>query len=70
MPTVSFTAPYEGLKDIMREQKVSQSELASHLGIDRATLNLKINRTRGRDFDFSEAMKISEYLNIELQQII
>ena len=70
MPAVSFAAPYEGLKDIMREQKISQLELASHLGIDRATFNLKINRTRGRDFDFSEALKISEYLNIELQQII
>lgn len=70
MSTVSFLAPYEGLKDIMSERKISQGELAEYLGIDRATFNLKINRSRGRDFELSEAIKIGQYLNIELQQII
>lgn len=57
--------PYFGLMDIMKRKGVTQEQLANILGMDRATFNVKINRTNGRDFTFSEAMKIA----IELQEV-
>ncbi|MBG9983308.1 helix-turn-helix transcriptional regulator [Aerococcaceae bacterium DSM 111022] len=57
--------PYFGLMDIMKRKRITQEQLANTLGMDRATFNVKINRTNGRDFTFSEAMKIA----VELQEV-
>ena len=58
-----YKAAYSNLKVILLKKSVTQKELAQGIGMDRATFNLKINRTNGRDFTLGEAIKISEYLD-------
>lgn len=62
MAAVDTSKPYFGLMDLMKRRGVTQNELANELGIDRATFNVKINRNNGRDFTFSEAIKIASFL--------
>lgn len=57
---------YEGLKDVLRKKNISQRELANAVDMQRTTLNIKINRYDGRDFTLREAQKISNYLNISI----
>ncbi len=53
---------YEKLRGRMREKKVSQSSLASHLGITLHSYNAKINgRTQ---FTIFEATRIADYLDL------
>lgn len=58
-----YRAAYSNLKIILLKKDVTQKELAKEINMDRATFNLKINRTNGRDFTLSEAIKIAECLD-------
>lgn len=58
-----YEKPYFGLMDLMKRNGVTQTELAKELNMDRATFNVKINRSSGRDFTFTEAIKISQVLS-------
>lgn len=55
--------PYFGLMDLMKRKGITQNEMADKLGMDRSTFNLKINRTRGRDFTLGEAVQMAKILN-------
>lgn len=58
--------PYYSLKTILAKQDISQKQMAEMLDIDRATFNLKINRTKGRDFDLGEAMTMASILDVKV----
>lgn len=57
-----FKAPYYNLKTLIKRKGLTQDDVATKLEMDRAVFNVKINRTRGRDFSFEEAISISEIL--------
>lgn len=57
---------YENLKHIMVVKNLKQSEVAEAIGMDRTTFNIKLNRYDGRDFKLSEAVKISEFLEVSI----
>lgn len=57
---------YKGLKDVLSKKNISQRELANAVDMQRTTLNIKINRYDGRDFTLREAQRISDYLNISI----
>jgi len=57
---------YSKLKGLIVEKEFSQTRLASKLNIDRSTLSCKLNRTKGRDLSFSEAIKIAEILDVNV----
>lgn len=57
---------YAVLKSILVEKNISQTKLADAIGMDRSTFNIKINRHQGRDFTLQEALKISKYLNVSI----
>lgn len=54
--------PYYKLKNLIDEKGYNQYEIAQILDMPRTTFSLKINRTNGRDFTFSEAIRIAEIL--------
>lgn len=56
-------APYKNLKVLIYKKGKTQAVIADELNMDRSTFNLKINRTKGRDFTFEEAIKLSKLLN-------
>lgn len=56
--------PYEKLKDYMKEQRVTNTELAKELNIDRSTLHRKIKMKDNLDFSCTEMRKICLYLNV------
>lgn len=58
-----FKSPYYNLKILIEKKGFTQSEVAKKICMDRATFNVKINRTKGRDFTFQEAIEISNVLN-------
>ncbi|EAG1758587.1 XRE family transcriptional regulator [Listeria monocytogenes] len=66
MTSEEYTQPYFPLKSILDRKGLSQIELAQSIEMDRSTLNLKINRTEGRDFKLSEAILIAKKLNIRV----
>ena len=57
------TKPYLGLKMLIEKHGYTQQDIAKKLGINKSTFNQKLNRSGGRDFSFSEANTISEFLN-------
>lgn len=59
----TYEKPYYGLMDLMKRSGITQEKMSKELEMDRATFNVKINRTNGRDFTFTEAMKISKVLS-------
>lgn len=58
--------PYFRLKNELDRRGVTQEEIAEAIEMDRSLFNLKINRSKGRDFYLSEAKAIASYLNIKL----
>ncbi|HAB7745290.1 helix-turn-helix transcriptional regulator [Listeria monocytogenes] len=58
-----FKSPYYNLKVLIDKKNLTQAKIADEIGMDRSTFNLKINRSKGRDFTFEEAIKISVILN-------
>lgn len=63
MTKEQFKAPYYNIKGIISKRGLTQADIADKMGMDRSTFNLKINRTKGRDFSFSEAIKLAAVLN-------
>lgn len=57
-----FKSPYYNLKILIEKKGFTQSEVANKINMDRATFNVKINRFKGRDFTFREAIDISKVL--------
>ena len=51
------------IKGLMREKRITQSDLAAKLGIKPCTMNQKLNNKR--DMSLDEAEKISAELNID-----
>lgn len=58
--------PYYNLKIIISKKGYTQNDVAEKIGMPRSTFNLKINRTKGRDFDLTEASKVAKVLNVKL----
>lgn len=56
---------YEKLKRVMKEQKVTNTELAKELNVDRSTLYRKINMVDGVDFTCTEMRIICSYLGLQ-----
>lgn len=61
-----INGPYHHLKFEMSKQGIQQKDLAELLDKDVSTMNQKINRSSGRDFTLSEAKKVADFLNIDL----
>lgn len=61
-----FKEPYNKMKNLIEKQKMTQTEVADILKMNRSTFNLKINRTNGRDFSLEEAKGIAELLNVKM----
>ncbi len=57
---------YAVLKSILVRRGISQTEIADAIGMDRSTFNIKINRYQGRDFTLQEAIKISNFLKVPI----
>lgn len=57
---------YAVLKSILDKKGISQSVVADAINMDRTTFNIKINRYRGRDFTLQEAIHISKFLNVPI----
>lgn len=66
MNAVRDRKPYKNLKALMVLGELNQSEMAKKIGMDTSTFNLKINRTGGRDFSLDEAIRISEILDVKV----
>lgn len=62
-----FKSPYYNLKSLIDQKGLTQTKVAESLGMDRATFNVKINRTNGRDFSFQEAIEISKIIGEEIK---
>lgn len=60
-------SPYFKFRAFLDEQEIKQVEVAAMLGINRATLNQKINGTGG-DFSVVEVRKICEYYKISADE--
>ncbi|HFE9853030.1 TPA: helix-turn-helix transcriptional regulator [Enterococcus faecalis] len=58
--TQEFKQPYYNLKIIIDKKRLTQTKVAEKIGMDRATFNLKLNRTKGRDFSLEEAKAIAD----------
>lgn len=59
--------PYFDLLNIMRRKGVTQTELCKAIGVNRSSLNAKLN---GRmQLNFPEAVAIADYLRIKLEDI-
>lgn len=65
--STEFKSPYYNLKSLIERKNMTQLEVAKKIGMDRTTFNLKINRTKGRDFTFQEAIKIAQILNEKIE---
>jgi transcriptional regulator with XRE-family HTH domain len=61
-----FNSPYHNLKIIIEKQEQTQKDVADKMDMNRSTFNLKINRTNGRDFSLEEAKRLSEILEISI----
>lgn len=59
--------PYHNLKGIIVSKGLKQNDIANELGIDKSTLSMKINRYKGRDFTFSEASKLADFLGVKME---
>ena len=59
--------PYHNLKGIIVSKGLKQKDIAEKLDMDKSTLNMKLNRYRGRDFTFSEASKLAELLGVKME---
>lgn len=57
---------YAVLKSILARKEISQTEVAGAIGMDRSTFNIKINRHLGRDFTLQEAIKISNFIGVSI----
>ncbi|HJE96541.1 MAG TPA: helix-turn-helix transcriptional regulator [Ligilactobacillus acidipiscis] len=62
--TLTKKQPYWGLKKQIAIKGLKQADVANEIGMDITTFNLKLNRSNGRDFYFSEVSKIARYLKI------
>lgn len=61
---VTKTKPYYGLLIVMKKKGITQKELSEFLGINRTSMSAKLN---GKiSLSFQEAVAISDYLNISL----
>lgn len=59
--------PYYDLMLIMKRKRITQTQLSDAIGINRSSLNAKLN---GRvALNFEEAIAISDYLNVPLEDI-
>lgn len=58
--------PYNNLKGLLVRNEIKQSEMARKIEVDPSTFNLKINRTKGRDFTLDEAIKMSGILGVKV----
>lgn len=61
-----YDVPYFKLKGLIVSSGLKQSEVAEMIDMDRSLFNLKVNRKKGRDFYFEEAIKIAEVLNVKV----
>lgn len=57
------------IKTFMALNKIDQDEMAKKLGISRTAFNQKLNRNGSKLFNIDEAIRISEILNVTLDQI-
>ncbi len=57
---------YAILKSILDARDISQADIADAIGMDRTTFNVKINRYKGRDFTLQEAIKISNFIGVSI----
>lgn len=57
---------YAVLKSILAQKEIKQIDVADAIGMDRVTFNVKINRNNGRDFTLQEAISISEYIDVPI----
>lgn len=58
---------YFKLKGFFVENNISQQEIAELLGINRSTLNSKLNRNKA-DFTMEEARLISKTYNLDMNK--
>ena len=57
---------YAILKSILDARDISQADIADAIGMDRTTFNVKINRYKGRGFTLQEAVKISNFIGVSI----
>lgn len=57
-----YKSPYYNLKTLIERKGLTQDDISEKMGMNRSVFNVKINRTKGRDFSFEEAIKIAQIL--------
>lgn len=62
-----FEKPYLNLKSIIVAKGIKQKDIAKELDMDKSTFSMKMNRYRGRDFTFSEAIQLSRLLGVKME---